>query len=245
MVFVGPTSSIFDYATYGMMLYVFDCWNNPSLFQTEWFVEISFDPNPDHPYHQDSEDSVRGEPCEPLVDCDDGHHLHGGNDVALHLGGFSIGFRAAAFSLLAAGCGHASDRRITHSPCENLVHPKMGTLKRRMVRRFGYRFREARPNAIGEMWPSTRPLAAAGGTRAAVREIDFARFLELEAMFRPLEHDLASDTGIRSNSTGALRSRSPDRVWTTDRRRSTLLRRADRRSIAIACLSSGKLAAEG
>jgi Mg2+-importing ATPase len=22
-----------------MMLYVFDCWNNPSLFQTGWFVE--------------------------------------------------------------------------------------------------------------------------------------------------------------------------------------------------------------
>jgi Mg2+-importing ATPase len=39
MVFIGPISSIFDYATYGMMLYVFDCWNNPSLFQTGWFVE--------------------------------------------------------------------------------------------------------------------------------------------------------------------------------------------------------------
>jgi Mg2+-importing ATPase len=39
MVFIGPISSIFDYATYGMMLYVFDCWNNPPLFQTGWFVE--------------------------------------------------------------------------------------------------------------------------------------------------------------------------------------------------------------
>jgi Mg2+-importing ATPase len=39
MVFIGPISSIFDYATYAMMLYVFDCWNNPSLFQTGWFVE--------------------------------------------------------------------------------------------------------------------------------------------------------------------------------------------------------------
>ena len=39
MVFIGPISSIFDYATYGMMLYVFDCWNNPALFQTGWFVE--------------------------------------------------------------------------------------------------------------------------------------------------------------------------------------------------------------
>ena len=39
MVFIGPISSIFDYATYGMMLYVFDAWNNPALFQTGWFVE--------------------------------------------------------------------------------------------------------------------------------------------------------------------------------------------------------------
>ena len=39
MIFIGPISSIFDYATYGMMLYVFDAWSNPSLFQTGWFVE--------------------------------------------------------------------------------------------------------------------------------------------------------------------------------------------------------------
>ncbi len=39
MVFIGPISSIFDYATYGMMLFVFDAWTKPSLFQTGWFVE--------------------------------------------------------------------------------------------------------------------------------------------------------------------------------------------------------------
>jgi Mg2+-importing ATPase len=39
MVFIGPISSIFDYATYAMMLFVFDGWNNPPLFQTGWFVE--------------------------------------------------------------------------------------------------------------------------------------------------------------------------------------------------------------
>jgi P-type Mg2+ transporter len=39
MVFVGPISSIFDYATYGMMLFVFDAWANAPLFQTGWFVE--------------------------------------------------------------------------------------------------------------------------------------------------------------------------------------------------------------
>ena len=39
MLFIGPISSIFDYATFFTMLYVFKAWNNPSLFQTGWFVE--------------------------------------------------------------------------------------------------------------------------------------------------------------------------------------------------------------
>jgi Mg2+-importing ATPase len=38
---IGPISSIFDYATYFLMLYVFNCWdpNNAGLFQAGWFVE--------------------------------------------------------------------------------------------------------------------------------------------------------------------------------------------------------------
>lgn len=39
MFFIGPISSIFDYVTFGVMLFVFNAWNNPSLFQTGWFVE--------------------------------------------------------------------------------------------------------------------------------------------------------------------------------------------------------------
>ena len=41
ILFVGPCSSIFDYTTYLMMLYVFNGWDpaNASLFQTGWFVE--------------------------------------------------------------------------------------------------------------------------------------------------------------------------------------------------------------
>lgn len=39
MIFIGPISSIFDYTTYFIMLFVFHAWNNPSLFQTGWFIE--------------------------------------------------------------------------------------------------------------------------------------------------------------------------------------------------------------
>lgn len=39
MIFIGPISSIFDYSTFFVMLYVFDAWSNAALFQTGWFVE--------------------------------------------------------------------------------------------------------------------------------------------------------------------------------------------------------------
>ena len=41
ILFIGPCSSIFDYTTFFIMLYVFECWDpaNASLFQTGWFVE--------------------------------------------------------------------------------------------------------------------------------------------------------------------------------------------------------------
>ena len=39
VLFIGPISSIFDYVTYFTMLYVFNAWNDPALFQTGWFVE--------------------------------------------------------------------------------------------------------------------------------------------------------------------------------------------------------------
>jgi P-type Mg2+ transporter len=48
ILFIGPCSSIFDYTTFFMMLYMFNCWNistpeaaahSQSLFQTGWFVE--------------------------------------------------------------------------------------------------------------------------------------------------------------------------------------------------------------
>src|SRR5581483_1292737 len=48
VLFIGPCSSIFDYTTYFMMLYLFMCWDistpvaaarSASVFQTGWFVE--------------------------------------------------------------------------------------------------------------------------------------------------------------------------------------------------------------
>ena len=42
ILFIGPISSIFDYLTFFIMLYVFNSWNNPAMFHTGWFVESLF-----------------------------------------------------------------------------------------------------------------------------------------------------------------------------------------------------------
>jgi Mg2+-importing ATPase len=41
ILFVGPISSIFDYTTFFVMLWLFNCWDpsHASLFQTGWFIE--------------------------------------------------------------------------------------------------------------------------------------------------------------------------------------------------------------
>jgi Mg2+-importing ATPase len=47
IIFIGPISSIFDYATYFIMLFIYGAWANPdpshaALFHTGWFVESLF-----------------------------------------------------------------------------------------------------------------------------------------------------------------------------------------------------------
>jgi Mg2+-importing ATPase len=42
ILFIGPISSIFDYLTFFIMLYVFNAGSNPALFHTGWFVESLF-----------------------------------------------------------------------------------------------------------------------------------------------------------------------------------------------------------
>jgi Mg2+-importing ATPase len=42
IIFIGPISSIFDYATFFIMIYVFSAWTDPKLFHTGWFVESLF-----------------------------------------------------------------------------------------------------------------------------------------------------------------------------------------------------------
>jgi Mg2+-importing ATPase len=42
ILFIGPISSVFDYATFFIMLYSFKSWTNGALFHTGWFIESLF-----------------------------------------------------------------------------------------------------------------------------------------------------------------------------------------------------------
>lgn len=42
ILFIGPISSIFDYVTFFMILYLFKSWGNAALFHTGWFIESLF-----------------------------------------------------------------------------------------------------------------------------------------------------------------------------------------------------------
>jgi P-type Mg2+ transporter len=42
ILYIGPISSIFDYLTFFIMIYVFKSWTNADLFHTGWFVESLF-----------------------------------------------------------------------------------------------------------------------------------------------------------------------------------------------------------
>jgi Mg2+-importing ATPase len=39
MIWLGPVSSIFDYTTFFVMIFIFNARNNPALFRTGWFIE--------------------------------------------------------------------------------------------------------------------------------------------------------------------------------------------------------------
>ena len=73
ILFIGPCSSIFDYTTYFMMLYVFGCWNRRRRrrgAQREPLPDrlvrgIPADPDADHPRHPHEQDPIPSKPRVP------------------------------------------------------------------------------------------------------------------------------------------------------------------------------------
>ena len=75
ILFVGPCSSIFDYTTYFMMLYVFGCWDNAASLPDRLVRRIAADPDAHHPHHSHQPHPVPAELGQLAADGDDrGHH---------------------------------------------------------------------------------------------------------------------------------------------------------------------------
>ncbi len=81
ILFIGPISSIFDYTTFFVMLYVFNCWGNERAVPNRLVRRVANDADADHPHHPHQPDSVPPEPGELAADGHHGRH-HGGRRVA-------------------------------------------------------------------------------------------------------------------------------------------------------------------
>ncbi len=103
ILFIGPCSSIFDYTTYFIMLYVFGCWDKPRAVSDGLVRGIAADADLDHPHHPHQPHSVYPELRQLAADCHHGTH-HGGRHLsAVFPAGRVPGFRAPAGVVLAAG----------------------------------------------------------------------------------------------------------------------------------------------
>jgi len=68
IMFIGPISSIFDYMTFLIMLYVFDCWNNPAPVSHRLVRRVALHPDADHSCHPHQQDTVHPKPGQlPLI----------------------------------------------------------------------------------------------------------------------------------------------------------------------------------
>ena len=74
ILFIGPCSSVFDYTTFFIMLYVFGCWDparRRRCSRPAGSSSRSADADPDHPRHPHEPDPVPAEPGELAADRDD------------------------------------------------------------------------------------------------------------------------------------------------------------------------------
>ena len=72
ILFIGPCSSIFDYTTYFIMLYVFGAWNNPGPVPDGLVRRVAADADADHPHHPHQPHPVPAKPGELAADRDHG-----------------------------------------------------------------------------------------------------------------------------------------------------------------------------
>ncbi len=133
IVFIGPCSSIFDYTTFFMMLYLFGCWNvstpeaaahSASLFQTGWFVESLLTQTLIIHVIRTNRDPVPTEPSVVAADGDVRGHHGDRHRHPVHATGKLPRLHPASAALLAAAGAHAAVLRRPDATGQNLAAPK-------------------------------------------------------------------------------------------------------------------------
>ena len=117
IVFIGPCSSIFDYTTYFMMLYVFNCWNishargrGPQREPVSDRLVRGEPAHADahHPHHPHQQDPVPAEPPVVAADGDVRGHHGDRHRHPVHAAGTLPRLHGAAAAVLAAAGAHAA-----------------------------------------------------------------------------------------------------------------------------------------
>ena len=103
ILFIGPCSSIFDYTTFFIMLYVFDCWDPAQgvAVPDRLVRRVAADADPDHPHHPHEPDSLPAELGELAADRDHGRHHGLRRLAALFAPRAGVRFHPVAAALLA------------------------------------------------------------------------------------------------------------------------------------------------
>ena len=84
ILFIGPISSIFDYTTFFVMLYVFRCWGDENAVPERMVRRVADHADVDHPHHPHQPDPVYPEPGKLAADDDDAGRHGRGMVLALH-----------------------------------------------------------------------------------------------------------------------------------------------------------------
>ena len=126
VLFIGPISSIFDYTTFFVMLYVFGCWDpaRASLFQTGWFVESLITQTLDRSRHPHEQDSLHPGPRELAAHDDHGGHHGHRRMAALFAPRAGARVHRVAAALLADPARDAALLRRPHPGSENVADPQ-------------------------------------------------------------------------------------------------------------------------
>ena len=132
ILFIGPVSSIFDYTTFFVMLYLVPLLGpgGRGPVSHRLVCGIADDPDPDHPRHPHAADSVHpGARQHGSDDHDRDHHGHCAPGCPIRRWR-DARLRAAAGAVLAHSPGHAHMLRRAHATGEDVAHPQEMALTR-------------------------------------------------------------------------------------------------------------------